>query len=100
MKIFAYCLREFDEKAFFDQICKDYNAEYAYTTEYPNPDNIELARGYDAISVTPCDLGIDMLDRFYQVGIRYIATRVCIVLYNLKHRLDLSLMVFYVLFFL
>lgn len=75
MKIFAYCLREFDEKAFFDQICKDYNAEYAYTTEYPNPDNIELARGYDAISVTPCDLGVDMLDRFYQVGIRYIATR-------------------------
>lgn len=75
MKLFAYTLREFDEKAFFDEYSKDFDCEYAYTTEYPNPDNVELARGYDAISATPCDLGTDMIQRFYDVGIRYIATR-------------------------
>ena len=75
MKIFAYALREFDEKQFFEQYSKEYHCEYGYTTAYPSPDNVELARGYDAISATPCDLNADMLERFYQVGVRYIATR-------------------------
>lgn len=75
MKIFTYALREFDEKDFFDQYSKEYNCEYAYTTAYPSPDNVELARGFDAISATPCDLNADMLHRFYNVGVRYIATR-------------------------
>lgn len=75
MKIFAYAMREFDEKAFFDQFSKDFDCEYGYTTDYPGPENVELARGYDAISCTPCDLNADMLDRFYEVGVRYIATR-------------------------
>lgn len=75
MKIFAYALREFDEKEFFDKFSKEFNCEYGYTTEYPSPENVELARGYDAISATPCDLGADMLNRFYEVGVRYIATR-------------------------
>ena len=75
MKIFAYALREFDEKAFFDQYSKDFDCEYAYTTAYPCPENVELATGYDAISCTPCDLNAEMLERFYNVGVRYIATR-------------------------
>lgn len=75
MKIFAYALREFDEKDFFDQYSKEFHCEYGYTTEYPSPENVELAKGYDAISATPCDLGADMLDLFYQAGVRYIATR-------------------------
>ncbi len=75
MKIFAYALREFDEKEFFDQFSKEFNCEYGYTTEYPSPDNVALAKGYDAISATPCDLGSDMLNLFYDVGVRYIATR-------------------------
>lgn len=75
MKIFAYAMREFDEKYFFEKYSKELNCEYGYSTQYPNPDNVELAAGYDAISATPCDLGADMLDRFYKVGVRYIATR-------------------------
>ncbi len=75
MKIFAYALREFDEKAFFEKFSKEFNCEYGYTTEYPSPENVYLAQGYDAISATPCDLGADMLERFHQVGVRYIATR-------------------------
>jgi len=75
MKIFAYALREFDEKEFFEQYSKEFDCEYGYTTEYPSPENAELARGYDAISCTPCDLGTEMVNRFYEMGVRYIATR-------------------------
>ena len=75
MKIFAYCMREFDEKAFFDHLTTEFKAEYGYSTEYPCPENVHLAAGYDAISMTPCNMDKDMLDRFYAVGVRYIATR-------------------------
>ncbi len=75
MKIFAYCLREFDEKDFFDKLSEEFGAEYGYSTEYPSPDNVHLAAGYDAVSVTPCNMDKDMLDRFFAVGVRYIATR-------------------------
>ena len=75
MKIFAYCMREFDEKAFFDHLTTEFKAEYGYSTEYPSPENVHLAAGYDAISMTPCNMDRDMLDRFYAVGVRYIATR-------------------------
>ena len=75
MKIFAYCLREFDEKLFFDQLSEKFHAEYNYTIEYPNKQNVILAKGYDAISVTPCDLSEEILELFYEVGVKYIATR-------------------------
>lgn len=75
MKIFAYCLREFDEKPMFDRLAGEFHACYGYSAEYPGPDNVELARGYDAVSCTPCNMGADMLQRFYDVGVRYVATR-------------------------
>ena len=57
MKLFAYAVREFDEKPLFDKWCAKLGVEFAYSTEYPTPENIELARGYDAISTTPYALG-------------------------------------------
>lgn len=75
MKIFAYCLREFDEKPMFDRLAGEFGAQYGYSVSYPDPDNVALARGYDAVSCTPCNMGADMLQRFYNVGVRYVATR-------------------------
>lgn len=92
MKIFAYAMREFDEKDFFEKYSKELGCEYGYTTDYPNPENVELARGYDAISATPCNLDADMLDRFYAVGVRYIATRsIGIDHIDLKHAKELGM---------
>lgn len=92
MKIFAYAMREFDEKGFFEKYSKELGCEYGYTTEYPHPDNVELARGYDAISATPCNLDADMLDRFYNVGVRYVATRsIGIDHIDLKHAKELGM---------
>lgn len=75
MKIFVYCFREFDEKEFFDEFAEKYGVEYDYSNEYPGYENAELARGYDAISFTPCDMGKKMIDRFHSMGIKYFATR-------------------------
>lgn len=75
MKIFAYCLREFDEKDMFDQLAKEFHAQYGYCSEYPSKENVDLARGYDAISCTPCNMNAEMLQLFYDAGVRYIATR-------------------------
>lgn len=92
MKIFAYAMREFDEKVFFEKYSKELGCEYGYTTEYPNPDNVELARGYDAISATPCNLNADMLDRFYAVGVRYVATRsIGVDHIDLKHAKEIGM---------
>ncbi len=75
MKIFVYCFREFDEKEFFDVFAEKYGIEYGYTAEYPDYDNAVLAKGYDAVSFTPCDMGKKMIDRFYELGVKYFATR-------------------------
>ena len=40
MKIFAYALREFDEKDFFEKYSKELGCEYGYSTAYPSPDNV------------------------------------------------------------
>lgn len=75
MKIFVYCFREFDEKEFFDFYADKYNIEYSYSYEYPSYENAELAKGFDAISFTPCDMNNKMIDRFHSLGIKYFATR-------------------------
>lgn len=75
MKLFVYCLREFDEKAYFDYYTKQYHMTYTYTTAYPSLENIGLAEGCQAVSLTPCRITDEMLYRFYEVGVRYIACR-------------------------
>ena len=75
MKLFAYAVREFDEKPLFDKWCGKLGVEYAYSTEYPTPENLELARGYDAISTTPYALGPEAIRRLHQLGVRYLGAR-------------------------
>lgn len=75
MKVFVYNLREFDEKLYFDEFSKCYGYEYAYTNEYPTLENSELARGYDAINIIPCDMSAPMLEKFHSLGVKYITTR-------------------------
>lgn len=75
MKIFVYCFRDFDEKEFFDKFAKKYKVEYGYTSEYPSLKNADLAKGYDAVSFTPCNIDKTIIDKFYDLGVRYFATR-------------------------
>ena len=75
MKIFVYAMREFDEKKFFDQLSEEFGFEYSYTTGYPSMVNIALAKGCDAVCLTPCDLSHEVIDQMKEMGIKCLATR-------------------------
>ena len=75
MKIFAFALRDFDEKAYFERYCTELGIEYGYTSEYPTLQNAELARGYEGITIITNTMFPELLDRFYGLGVRFIATR-------------------------
>ena len=75
MKIFAYALREFDEVPYFIQIAEKLGIEYGYTSDYPTLDNADLARGYEGVTIITNPMTPELLDKFYSLGVRYIATR-------------------------
>ena len=75
MKIFFFALREYDELQFVEQYSKLYDFTYDYTPDYPTLENAELAKGYDAVSVTPCDMSAPMVKRFHELGVKSICCR-------------------------
>jgi D-lactate dehydrogenase len=75
VKLFLYCFREFDEKPYFDALCKEHHIDFDYTEEYPSLHNVHLAKGCDGISFTPTEMGAEMLDAFNQIGVRFFLTR-------------------------
>ncbi len=75
MKLFVYSFRSFDEKSIFEDLKNKYGFEYDYTHEYPSVENAHLAKGYDAVSFTPCTCDKEIIDAFHSVGVKYIAAR-------------------------
>ena len=75
MKLFVYAMREFDEKPYFDFWCQKLGVEYDYSTDYPELDNLELARGYDAISFTPVSMGADKVRLLHELGVKCLSCR-------------------------
>lgn len=75
MKIFFYALREYDEQKYVEKFAKQYMFEYGFTSDYPSMENVELARGYDAISIITNPMYPEILKAFHDVGIKYISTR-------------------------
>ncbi len=75
MKIFAYALRDFDEKDLFIAACEEAGVEYGYTAEYPSIENAYLAEGYQGISIITNPVGPELAQRFYDLGVRHISTR-------------------------
>jgi len=75
MKIGAYSFRE-DEKEFFERYGKEYGAEIQMIDDNPILETVEMARGCDCISIiTDTYITRDMLDRYKELGIRFISTR-------------------------
>lgn len=73
MRIFAYSVRgsEFDYFKEFQQACVD----CAVTDEYPSMSNLQLAQGYDAVSIITNVITKEMYEGWHAMGVRYIATR-------------------------
>lgn len=75
MKLFAFSLREYDEKKYLEKICKELNIEYDYTSDYPCLDNLHLCKGYDAVSIITNPTDSKMLDVMKSYGIKALSTR-------------------------
>ena len=73
MKIFAYSVRE-DEVKYVEQF-RAAGLDCEYISEYPSADNLEFARGYDAVSIISNVISRDMYDTWQAMGVKYIATR-------------------------
>lgn len=71
----GYALRDYDEKKYFLEIVKELGIEYGYTEDYPSMENAHLAAGCEGITIITNPMYPELLDRFYALGVRYIATR-------------------------
>ncbi len=75
MKIFVYNYRKNDEGEFFDKFSKQYDATLEFTKEAPTIETAILAKGYDCISVVTTKINAPVLEKLYEVGIKFISTR-------------------------
>ena len=75
MKIMFYALRPFDEQAYCEPYSKQYGIDYAYTAEIPTPDNLELAKGCDAVSTNPCLITPEYLEAWAAMGVKFLPCR-------------------------
>ena len=75
MKIMFYALRPFDERAYCEPYSKQYGIDYAYTSEVPTPDNLELAKGCDAVSTNPCLIAPEYLEAWAAMGVKFLPCR-------------------------
>lgn len=74
MKIFVYNYKE-DEKEFFEEYSRKYGVELGTYEGYPSLENAEMLRGYDGASIYVTDMNAQMLQKFHDMGIKYITTR-------------------------
>lgn len=75
MKLFAYSIRKFDEQYFLGKNCKELGIEYDFVHDYPNEDNLERMRGYDAVSIITSLTDAKLLRKMSEMGVKYLSTR-------------------------
>lgn len=77
MKIFAYNLRDFDEKPWFDKLCGELGLDYdgVGAAVDPTPETIRLAEGADYISIITTPIDAELMKTIHEMGIRMICTR-------------------------
>ena len=69
MKIFFYTLRPYDELDYCEQLRRKTGIDYAWTVDAPNPGNLCLAQGCDAVSTNPCTMTPEYLEAFAKMGV-------------------------------
>src|SRR5699024_5972171 len=75
MKIFFYTLRPWDERPCAERLAAETGIAFDGCEAYPTLENAALAAGCDAVSMTPCDVGPDMVRRFHELGVKYLCCR-------------------------
>lgn len=75
MKLFAYSLRPYDELKYLNHMSQELGFEFGWTDQYPSDENLELAHGFDAVSIITNPMGKERLCRLHDMGVRWLATR-------------------------
>ena len=75
MKIFVYSYREFDEAEYFQKFSEEYEVELGISTDDPTMENAYLAEGYEYVSIITTKIDEELMERFYDLGVRMISTR-------------------------
>jgi len=75
MRICFYALREYDELAYCEKCKEEFGIDYVYTGYYPSLENAALAKGCEAVSMTPCDMSAELVEAFHSIGVKYITCR-------------------------
>lgn len=75
MKLYVYSMRDFDELPDFERFCKKYDVEWEYTNETPCMENLDKAEGFDVVDIITTVIDKKMIDCWYALGVRCIATR-------------------------
>lgn len=74
MKVFIYGYRK-EETAFFEACVKKFGLEIATCEQRPNMENAHLAKDYPCISVLSTPMPKELIQKFYDLGVRFISTR-------------------------
>ena len=74
-KIFFYTLRDYDELPYAEKFRDETGIDFDWSADYPSLENADLAKGCDAISCTPCTMDRALLQRFADLGVRFILCR-------------------------
>jgi D-lactate dehydrogenase len=74
MKILAYSHRP-DETEYFNEFSEKYDIEIVLCDDEPNFNNVELAKGFECISIVTTIISGELVEKFHQVGVKFISTR-------------------------
>lgn len=74
MRIFIYNYKE-DESQYFEEYSKKYGVEIGTYEGYPSLENAEMLKGYEGVSIYVTDMNAEMLQKFHDMGVKYITTR-------------------------
>lgn len=75
MKVFVFNYRRFDEEQYFIRYSDELGIELGFTEDPPSMDNIDLTKGYDAISIITTKIDSSLMDRLGDNGVKVISTR-------------------------
>lgn len=75
MKVLVYNMRDYDEKRWFDYYSRELGIEYGVCYDDPSLENARLAEGCQCLSVITPRIPAELVQAFYDRGVRYISTR-------------------------
>lgn len=74
MKLIAYDCRS-DELGYFKTFAQKYGVDLVLSKEDPCPENVTAAKGCPCISMITTPMTRELLQQYYDIGVRYVSTR-------------------------